>query len=251
MRRRLRRRSTHGHCNCCSMAWISAPCPQRAPLREATSGVRPRRALADLWYQPLERLRSVRHVFARDVRKARCIFIIAVADWLNLLEAALEKRRFGLLHRRRGTTAWQSHLAGNRKPRRGTATPAAVSIFWSHAQAGWSAAVRRVPRPIQQLIPMPAAKVSRNTPSCSEHCHAAEWPIILERSWQAIALNSSQTWRLQFNCLAEAPFADLQGCVRKGLWGGEAQLPTTGCDLPGYIRPELMKKCRRPCEVRW
>lgn len=39
---------------------------------------------------------GLRHVFAHDaLRQARCISPSRVADWLNLLGFALEKRRFG------------------------------------------------------------------------------------------------------------------------------------------------------------
>ncbi|WP_122864147.1 methyltransferase domain-containing protein, partial [Pseudomonas viridiflava] len=64
-------------------------------LREAASSVRPGGHLLIIGINPWSAW-GVRHVFARDaLRKARCISPSRVADWLNLLGFALEKRRFG------------------------------------------------------------------------------------------------------------------------------------------------------------
>ncbi len=81
-------------------------------LREAASSVRPGGHLLIIGINPWSSW-GLRHVFAHDaLRKARCISPSRVADWLNLLGFALEKRRFGCYRPPLASPAWQTRLAG-------------------------------------------------------------------------------------------------------------------------------------------
>ena len=106
----------------------------------------------------------MRHFFAKDALKhARCISPSRVADWLNLLGFALEKRRFGCYRPPLASKAWQHRLSG-----------------WEHKAGSWQLAgggfyilvarkmvvglrpVNQIRRePMGKLIPLPMAKVNR------------------------------------------------------------------------------------------
>lgn len=132
-------------------------------LREAASSVRPGGHLLIVGINPWSTW-GLRHVFAKDaLSKARCISPSRVADWLNLLGFALEKRRFGCYRPPLASPAWQRRLSG-----------------WEHKAGNWQLAgggfyilvarkmvvglrpvnpLRR--EPMGKLIPLPMAKVNR------------------------------------------------------------------------------------------
>jgi hypothetical protein len=107
---------------------------------------------------------GLRHVFAKDaLRKARCISPSRVADWLNLLGFALEKRRFGCYRPPLASKAWQGRLSGWERK----------AGSWQLAGGGFYVLVARKMvvglRPVQplrrepkgKLIPLQMAKVNR------------------------------------------------------------------------------------------
>ncbi|RWU18143.1 SAM-dependent methyltransferase [Pseudomonas alkylphenolica] len=132
-------------------------------LREAASSVRPGGHLLIIGINPWSSW-GVRRVFAHDaLRKARCFSPSRVADWLNLLGFALEKRRFGCYRPPLASPAWQQRLAG-----------------WERVAGGWQGAgggvyllvarkmvvglrPLRLERrePMGKLLPLPMAKVNR------------------------------------------------------------------------------------------
>ncbi|MBH3427448.1 methyltransferase domain-containing protein [Pseudomonas alkylphenolica] len=132
-------------------------------LREAASSVRPGGHLLIIGINPWSSW-GVRRVFAHDaLRKARCFSPSRVADWLNLLGFALEKRRFGCYRPPLAPPAWQQRLAG-----------------WERVAGGWQGAgggvyllvarkmvvglrPLRLERrePMGKLLPLPMAKVNR------------------------------------------------------------------------------------------
>ncbi|WP_439850848.1 methyltransferase domain-containing protein [Pseudomonas syringae] len=134
-------------------------------LREAASSVRPGGHLLIIGINPWSTW-GVRHVFARDaLRKARCISPSRVADWLNLLGFALEKRRFGCYRPPLASAAWQSRLIGLESLGDGRQSPGGgFYLLVARKLVVGLRPVRQVRRdPIGKLIPMPMAKVSRTT----------------------------------------------------------------------------------------
>lgn len=142
-------------------------------LREAASAVRPGGHLLIVGINPWSGW-GVRHLFSKGaLRKARCISPSRVADWLNLLGFALEKRRFGCYRPPLTSPAWQQRLAG-----------------WERMAGGWQCAgggvyllvarkmvvglrpLRQARRePMGKLLPLPLAKVNRTAadPDTDKH----------------------------------------------------------------------------------
>ena len=106
----------------------------------------------------------MRHVFAKDaLRKARCISPSRVADWLNLLGFALEKRRFGCYRPPLATAKWQGHLAGwERRAGAWQLSGGGFYLLVARKIVVGLRPVRQVLRqPMGKLVPMPMAKVNR------------------------------------------------------------------------------------------
>ncbi len=132
-------------------------------LREAASSVRPGGHLLIVGINPWSSW-GLRHVFAKDaLRKARCISPSRVADWLNLLGFALEKRRFGCYRPPLASKVWQSRLSGWERK----------AGSWQLAGGGFYVLVARKMvvglrpvnpmrrEPMGKLIPLQMAKVNR------------------------------------------------------------------------------------------
>ena len=132
-------------------------------LREAASSVRPGGHLLIVGINPWSSW-GLRHVFAKDaLRKARCISPSRVADWLNLLGFALEKRRFGCYRPPLASKAWQSRFSGWERK----------AGSWQLAGGGFYVLVARKMvvglrpvnpsrrEPMGKLIPLPMAKLNR------------------------------------------------------------------------------------------
>jgi hypothetical protein len=110
---------------------------------------------------------GLRHVFARDaLRKARCISPSRVADWLNLLGFALEKRRFGCYRPPLASAAWQARLAGLEHLGDGWQSPGGgFYLLVARKIVVGLRPVRQVRRePMGKLLPLPMAKVNRRNP---------------------------------------------------------------------------------------
>ncbi len=134
-------------------------------MREAASSVRPGGHLLIIGINPWSTW-GVRHVFARDaLRKARCISSSRVADWLNLLGFALEKRRFGCYRPPLASAGWQSRLIGLESLGEGRQSPGGgFYLLVARKLVVGLRPVRPVRRdPIGKLIPLPMAKVSRES----------------------------------------------------------------------------------------
>ncbi|HSC84419.1 MAG TPA: methyltransferase domain-containing protein [Pseudomonas sp.] len=132
-------------------------------LREAAQSVRPGGHLLIVGINPWSTW-GLRHYFARDgFRQARCIAPTRLADWLNLLGFALEKRRFGCYRPPLASAAWQSRLA--RLETWGSAWQTPGAGFYLLVARKLVVGLRPL-RPVQRapmgkLLPMPVAKVSR------------------------------------------------------------------------------------------
>ncbi|MBD9484433.1 methyltransferase domain-containing protein [Pseudomonas sp. PDM14] len=132
-------------------------------LREAAQSVRPGGHLLVVGVNPWSTW-GLRHYFAGDgFRSARCIAPNRLADWLNLLGFALEKRRFGCYRPPLASAAWQSRLA--RLERWGDAWQTPGGGFYLLVARKLVIGLRPL-RPVQRatmgkLLPMPVAKVSR------------------------------------------------------------------------------------------
>jgi len=132
-------------------------------LREAASSVRPGGHLLIVGINPWSSW-GLRHVFAHDgLRQARCISPSRVADWLNLLGFALEKRRFGCYRPPLASTKWQARLAGwERRAGAWQLSGGGFYLLVARKIVVGLRPVRQVPRqPMGKLVPMPMAKVNR------------------------------------------------------------------------------------------
>ncbi|MFE1812734.1 class I SAM-dependent methyltransferase [Metapseudomonas otitidis] len=132
-------------------------------LREAARSVRPGGHLLIVGVNPWSAW-GVRHYFAGDaLGKARCIAPSRVADWLNLLGFALEKRRFGCYRPPLASPAWQSRLAWlERWGGAGQWFGAGFYLLVARKLVVGLRPLRQSRRePMGKLIPMPVAKVSR------------------------------------------------------------------------------------------
>ncbi|WP_437883388.1 class I SAM-dependent methyltransferase [Pseudomonas sp. LRF_L74] len=132
-------------------------------LREAALSVRPGGHLLILGINPWSTW-GLRHYFAGDgFRRARCISPTRLADWLNLLGFALEKRRFGCYRPPLASAAWQSRLA--RLEHWGSAMRLPGAGFYllvARKLVVGLRPLRQVQRaPMGKLLPMPVAKISR------------------------------------------------------------------------------------------
>jgi hypothetical protein len=111
---------------------------------------------------------GLRHLFAHDaLRKARCISPSRVADWLNLLGFALEKRRFGCYRPPLASAAWQARLAGLERLGDSWQSPGGgFYLLVARKIVVGLRPVRQVQRqPMGKLLPLPMAKVNRrNSP---------------------------------------------------------------------------------------
>ena len=107
---------------------------------------------------------GLRHALTKDaLRKARCISPSRVADWLNLLGFALEKRRYGCYRPPLASKAWQSRLSGWERK----------AGSWQLAGGGFYVLVARKMvvglrpvnplrrEPMGKLVPLQMAKVNR------------------------------------------------------------------------------------------
>lgn len=135
-------------------------------LREAASSVRPGGHLIIVGINPWSPW-GMRHYFANDaLRRARCISPSRVADWLNLLGFALEKRRFGCYRPPLVSVAWQTRLAG--LERLGDRLQGPGGGFYILVARKLVVGLRplRMPKrePMGKLLPLPLAKVNRRTP---------------------------------------------------------------------------------------
>jgi SAM-dependent methyltransferase len=134
-------------------------------LREAASSVRPGGHLLIIGINPWSTW-GLRHVFARDaLHKARCISPSRVADWLNLLGFALEKRRFGCYRPPLASAAWQTRLAGLESLGNGRQSPGGgFYLLVARKLVVGLRPLRQTRRePMGKLIPLPMAKVSRQS----------------------------------------------------------------------------------------
>ncbi len=107
---------------------------------------------------------GLRRVFAHDgLRRARCIAPSRVADWLNLLGFALEKRRFGCYRPPLASTTWQGRLAGwERRAGAWQLSGGGFYLLVARKIVVGLRPVRQVARqPMGKLVPMPMAKVNR------------------------------------------------------------------------------------------
>jgi hypothetical protein len=107
---------------------------------------------------------GLRRVFAHDaLRKARCISPSRVADWLNLLGFALEKRRFGCYRPPLASPSWQARLAGwERKAGDWQLSGGGFYLLVARKIVVGLRPVRQERRePMGKLIPLPMAKVNR------------------------------------------------------------------------------------------
>ncbi|WP_295476908.1 methyltransferase domain-containing protein [uncultured Pseudomonas sp.] len=133
-------------------------------LREAASSVRPGGHLLIVGINPWS-FWGARRVFARDaLRKARCISPSRVADWLNLLGFALEKRRFGCYRPPLASAKWQARLLGLETWAGGQGlVGGGFYLLVARKLVVGLRPLRQVRRePIGKLIPLPLAKVNRD-----------------------------------------------------------------------------------------
>jgi SAM-dependent methyltransferase len=140
-------------------------------LREAASSVRPGGHLLIIGINPWSAW-GLRHVFAQDaLRKARCISPSRVADWLNLLGFALEKRRFGCYRPPLASAAWQTRLSGLERLGDGWQSPGGgFYLLVARKMVVGLRPVRQVRRePMGKLIPLPMAKVNRRVTEPDSH----------------------------------------------------------------------------------
>jgi len=134
-----------------------------ALLREAAQAVRPGGHLLITGVNPFSTW-GLRSALARDAfGEAHCMSAQRLADWLNLLGFALEKRRVGCYRPPLASPAWQSRLAWMER----------FGHSWQAPAAGFYLLVARKLvvglRPLRpgrretvgKLVPMPVAKVSR------------------------------------------------------------------------------------------
>jgi SAM-dependent methyltransferase len=132
-------------------------------LREAASSVRPGGHLLIIGINPWSTW-GLRHVFAHDaLRQARCISPSRVADWLNLLGFALEKRRFGCYRPPLASAKWQARLAGwERKAGDWQLSGGGFYLLVARKIVVGLRPLRQERRePMGKLIPLPMAKVNR------------------------------------------------------------------------------------------
>jgi SAM-dependent methyltransferase len=135
-------------------------------LREAAGSVRPGGHLLIIGINPWSAW-GLRHAFAHDaLRKARCISPSRVADWLNLLGFALEKRRFGCYRPPLASAAWKARLAGLERLGDGWQSPGGgFYLLVARKIVVGLRPVRPVRRePMGKLLPLPMAKVNRRNP---------------------------------------------------------------------------------------
>jgi SAM-dependent methyltransferase len=134
-------------------------------LREAASSVRPGGHLLIIGINPWSTW-GFRHMFAHDaLGKARCIAPSRVADWLNLLGFALEKRRFGCYRPPFASATWQSRLSGLERLGNGWQSPGGgFYLLVARKMVVGLRPVRQTRRqPLGKLIPLPMAKVNRRS----------------------------------------------------------------------------------------
>lgn len=134
-------------------------------LREAASSVRPGGHLLIVGINPWSAW-GLRHVFAKDaLHKARCISPSRVADWLNLLGFALEKRRFGCYRPPLASASWQASLAGLERLGNGWQSPGGgfYLLVARKLVVGLRPLREQRREPMGKLIPLPMAKVNRST----------------------------------------------------------------------------------------
>ena len=132
-------------------------------LREAASSVRPGGHLLIVGINPWSAW-GLRHVFAKDgLHKARCISPSRVADWLNLLGFALEKRRFGCYRPPLASASWQTRLAGLERLGNGWQSPGGgfYLLVARKLVVGLRPVRQQRREPMGKLIPLPMAKVNR------------------------------------------------------------------------------------------
>ena len=132
-------------------------------LREAASSVRPGGHLLIVGINPWSSW-GVRHLFGKGaLRKARCISPSRVADWLNLLGFALEKRRFGCYRPPLASPTWQQRLAGWERMAGGwQSMGGGVYLLVARKMVVGLRPLRQQRRePMGKLIPLPMAKVNR------------------------------------------------------------------------------------------
>ncbi|MNM45374.1 hypothetical protein D3C81_562960 [compost metagenome] len=142
-------------------------------LREAASAVRPGGHLLIVGINPWSSW-GMRHFFSQGaLRKARCISPSRVADWLNLLGFALEKRRFGCYRPPLASAAWQQRLAGWERVAGGwQSTGGGVYLLVARKMVVGLRPLRQVRRePMGKLLPLPLAKVNRTAvnPDTEKH----------------------------------------------------------------------------------
>ncbi|QAX81824.1 class I SAM-dependent methyltransferase [Candidatus Pseudomonas adelgestsugas] len=134
-------------------------------LREAASSVRPGGHLLIIGINPWSSW-GLRHLFAHDgMRQARCISPSRVGDWLNLLNFALEKCRFGCYRPPLESTKWQYRLVGwERRLSVWQLCGGGFYLLVARKIGGGLRPVHQVLRqPIANLVPilMPIPKVNR------------------------------------------------------------------------------------------
>lgn len=134
-------------------------------LREAASSVRPGGHLLIVGINPWSTW-GLRHFFAKDaLHTARCISPSRVADWLNLLGFALEKRRFGCYRPPLASASWQARLSGLERLGDGWQSPGGgFYLLVARKLVVGLRPLRELRRePMGKLIPLPMAKVNRDT----------------------------------------------------------------------------------------
>lgn len=138
-------------------------------LREAASAVRPGGHLLIVGINPWSAW-GVRHLYTSDtLRKARCFSASRVADWLNLLGFALEKRRFGCYRPPVAAAAWQARLSGwERTAGQWQGPGGGFYVLVARKLVVGLRPLRQVRRePMGKLLPLPMAKVNRRS---------SDWP---------------------------------------------------------------------------
>ncbi|WPP01481.1 methyltransferase domain-containing protein [Pseudomonas sp. HR96] len=134
-------------------------------LREAASAVRPGGHLLIVGINPWSAW-GVRHLYTSDaLRKARCFSASRVADWLNLLGFALEKRRFGCYRPPVASAAWQARLTGwERTAGQWQGPGGGFYVLVARKLVVGLRPLRQVRRePMGKLLPLPMAKVNRRS----------------------------------------------------------------------------------------